>query len=762
MNKVNNSVKLHEKEGAELRGEKMKAKIKNDVVKIEENKNEKKTLNNSIEVIKKTESAKVTDKNLSSVSVKQIEKKETDNISDVKNSMEESKVIEVNTEKTPRKKTATRKSPVKKTTTRKKTIVKKDESVLTDYAMNLFHGGVNYESYKIMGAHMTSENGKEGVRFTTWAPNAKCLWVVGDFNEFNINDQYRMEKKSQYGIWSLFIEGVKEGCKYKFAVQCKNGKINYKSDPYARYSEFRPDTASIVTKDSTFRWSDGTFLSKRKRTNIYSMPLNIYEVHLGSWKTNNGKFLTYEELSQTLPKYVEEMGYTHVEMMPLVEHPLDASWGYQGTGYYSVTSRYGSIDGFKKLINEFHKRNIGVIMDWVPGHFCKDAHGLYMFDGEPAYEYQEEWRANNSGWGTYNFDLGRAEVKSFLISNAIFWIEEYHIDGIRMDAVSNILYLDYGRNDGEWRPNIYGGKENLEGIKFMQDVNTAVSERYPNFMMIAEESTAWAKVCESPKEGGLGFNFKWNMGWMNDVLEYVQIDTMFRKQHHGKLTFPMMYNYAENYLLPISHDEVVHGKKSLLNKMFGDEWTKYAGFRVFMAFMMGHPGKKLTFMGCEFAQLIEWREFEQLDWYLLKDKKHKQSQDLVKELNELYKKHKCLWELDRDIKGFEWIDADNAGQSIYSFVRKSKKGDDALVFICNFKAESYEDYRIGVPYDKNYIEVLNTDDKKFGGKGNVMGSKIIKAEEEECHGKPYSIEITVPPMGAVVLGLQNKRRRKTK
>ncbi|MDY2729956.1 MAG: 1,4-alpha-glucan branching protein GlgB [Clostridium sp.] len=762
MNKINNSVKLHEKEGAELRGEKMKAKSKNDVVKIEENKNEKKTLNNSIEVIKKTESAKVTDKNLSSVSVKQIEKKETDNISDVKNSMEESKVIEVNTEKTPRKKTATSKSPVKKTTTRKKTIVKKDESVLTDYAMNLFHGGVNYESYKIMGAHMTSENGKEGVRFTTWAPNAKCLWVVGDFNEFNINDQYRMEKKSQYGIWSLFIEGVKEGCKYKFAVKCKNNKINYKSDPYARYSEFRPDTASIVTKDSTFRWSDGTFLSKRKRTNIYSMPLNIYEVHLGSWKTNDGKFLTYEELSQTLPKYVEEMGYTHVEMMPLVEHPLDASWGYQGTGYYSVTSRYGSIDGFKKLINEFHKRNIGVIMDWVPGHFCKDSHGLYMFDGEPAYEYQEEWRANNAGWGTYNFDLGRAEVKSFLISNAIFWIEEYHIDGIRMDAVSNILYLDYGRNHGEWRPNIYGGKENLEGIKFMQEVNTAVSERYPNFMMIAEESTAWPKVCEDPKEGGLGFNFKWNMGWMNDVLEYVQIDTMFRKQHHGKLTFPMMYNYAENYLLPISHDEVVHGKKSLINKMFGDEWNKYAGFRVFMAFMMGHPGKKLTFMGCEFAQLIEWREFEQLDWYLLEDEKHKKSQKLVKELNALYKKHKCLWELDRDIKGFEWIDADNAGQSIYSFVRKSKKGDDALIFICNFKKESYEDYRIGVPYDKNYIEVLNTDDEKFGGTGKVMDSKIIKAEEIECHGKPYSIEITVPPMGAVVLGIQNKRRRKTK
>ena len=780
MNKVDNSMKLHEKEGAELRGEEMKVNIKNKVVKIENNKDvDKKSKKDSTKKEKLVEdpnltqpielmqSKELTDKKLSSLDVKQIEKEKLDesiNIEDKKESKTQNTIKSnaLSDKKISKKKEASKKSSIKKTTVRKKSTINQDESELTDYAMNLFHGGVNYESYKIMGAHIVSENGKVGVRFTTWAPNAKCLWVVGDFNNFNICDEHRMEKKSQYGIWSLFIEGVNEGCKYKFAVQCKNDKINFKADPYARYSEFRPDTASIVIKEDKFRWSDGTFLSKRKRTDIYSMPLNIYEVHLGSWRTKDGGFLTYEELSETLPKYVEEMGYTHVEMMPLVEHPLDASWGYQGTGYYSLTSRYGSIEGFKKLVNEFHKRNIGVIMDWVPGHFCKDAHGLYLFDGEPAYEYQEEWRANNSGWGTYNFDLGRSEVKSFLISNAIFWIEEYHIDGIRMDAVSNILYLDYGRRDGEWRANKYGGKENLEGIKFMQDVNAAISERYDNFMMIAEESTAWPKVCEAPENGGLGFNFKWNMGWMNDVLEYVQIDTMFRMQHHGKLTFPMMYNYAENYLLPISHDEVVHGKKSLINKMFGDEWNKYAGFRVFMSFMMGHPGKKLTFMGCEFAQLIEWREFEQLDWYLLEDEKHKQCQKLVKELNALYKKHKCLWELDRDIKGFEWIDPNNAGQSIYSFIRKSKKGDDVLVFICNFKKESYEDYRIGVPYDKNYIEVLNTDDKKFGGTGKVMASKIIKAEEIECHGKPYSIEITVPPMGAIVLGLQNNRRRKTK
>ena len=646
------------------------------------------------------------------------------------------------------------------TTSKSKSGMNNRKEIINQMDMDLFHYGKNYESYKMMGAHITAEKGKTGVRFTTWAPNAKRLWVVGDFCDFKVCDKYSMEKKSSYGIWSIFIEGLKAGEKYKFAIEAKDNNIRLKADPYARYSEMRPDTASIVASKESFSWTDSSWITKRKKKDIYKMAVNIYEVHLGSWKTKDGEFMSYDELSETLPSYVEEMGYTHIEIMPLVEHPLDASWGYQGTGYYSLTSRYGSIEGFKKLVNTFHKKNIGVILDWVPGHFCKDAHGLYLFDGEPTYEYQEEWRANNSGWGTYNFDLGRTEVKSFLISNAMFWIEEFHVDGIRVDAVSNILYLDYDRNHGEWRANIYGSNENIEGIQFIKDLNTAVLEKHPNFMMIAEESTAWPKVCESSENGGLGFNFKWNMGWMNDVLEYIQIDTMFRKMHHRKLTFPMMYNYAENYLLPISHDEVVHGKKSLINKMFGDTWSKYAGFKLFMSFMMGHPGKKLTFMGCEFAQLIEWREYEQLDWYLLDDPIHKKMQDCIKALNKLYTKHKCLYELDHDIDGFEWIDADNSGQSVYSFVRKSEKEEDALVFICNFKQESYEEYSIGVPYDKNYVEVFNSDDKKYGGTGQVMGRKLIKAEEVGEHNKPYSITIKVPPMGAVILGVQNKRRKK--
>ena len=684
--------------------------------------------------------------------LKLIDKKETAKKIDTKKTKVEEKKEEV------KKKTKN----IKKTkeTTKKTSPKTKDKPILNEEDITLFHAGQNYEAYKMMGSHPTVEDGKTGVRFTTWSPNAKNLWIVGDFSEFRIDDKYKMEKKSLYGVWSVFVEGLTVGQKYKYAIECKNGKINYKADPYARFSELRPNTASIISSEQKFKWEDSSWISKRNKKSMYHMPLNIYEVHLGSWKTKDGKFMSYEELAELLPAYVEEMGYTHVEIMPLVEHPLDASWGYQGTGYYSLTSRYGSIDGFKKLANGFHKKNIGIILDWVPGHFCKDAHGLYLFDGEPTYEYQEEWRADNAGWGTYNFDLGRAEVKSFLISNAMYWIEEFHIDGIRMDAVSNILYLDYGREHGQWRPNFYGGHENLEGIGFIRDLNLAVEEKHPNFMMIAEESTAWPKVCESPDNDGLGFKFKWNMGWMNDVLEYVQIDTMFRKQHHGKLTFPIMYNYAENYLLPISHDEVVHGKKSLINKMFGDTWNKYAGFRLFMSFMMGHPGKKLTFMGCEFAQLIEWREYEQLDWYLLDDPIHKKMQECVKDLNKLYTKHKCLWELDRDIKGFEWIDADNGTQSVYSFVRKSKDEDDALIFVCNFTPEYYEEYRIGVPYDKNYVEVFNSDDEKYGGTGKTIGSKIIKAEEIEKHNKPYSINITIPPMGAVVLGVRNKRRKK--
>lgn len=634
----------------------------------------------------------------------------------------------------------------------------KQNEILSEEFIKEFHDGKNYHAYNSLGAHKIKENGIEGVRFTTWAPNTNSIWVVGDFCDYKIDDKYKMERKSHNGLWSIFIPEIKAGTKYKFAIQCKDGKINHKADPYGIYSELRPNSASIVYDIKKYIWKDEQWITKRKKENMYNSPLNIYEVHLGSWKTKDGEFLTYEELSKTLPEYVKSMGYTHVEIMPLVEHPLDASWGYQGTGYYSLTSRYGKIEDFKKLVDAFHKNNIGVIIDWVPGHFCKDAHGLYLFDGEPTYEYQEEWRANNGGWGTYNFDLGRPEVKSFLISNAIFWIEQYHIDGIRVDAVSNILYLDYDRGYGGWKPNKHGGNENLEGIEFIRELNLAIEKLKTNIMMIAEESTAWPDVCTSASHGGLGFNFKWNMGWMNDVLEYVQVDTYCRSQFHQNLTFPMMYNFAENYVLPISHDEVVHGKKSLVNKMFGDQWNRFAGFRVFLAFMITHPGKKLTFMGCEFAQLKEWREFEELDWYLLEDPIHKKTQDFVRDLNKLYLDNKCLWELDRDPKGFKWIDADNKGQSILSYIRNSKDGEQSLIMVHNFKAEVYYDFEIGVPTKDSYIEVFNSDDKKYGGSGQIMGPVSLVPVKKQNHNQPYTIKIKVPPMATLILAVDKRRK----
>lgn len=645
----------------------------------------------------------------------------------------------------------------KKTSSASKTTEKVDLSLLNAHNMKLFHSGKHLEAYKMLGAHIVTEKGKKGVRFTTWAPNAKNIIVSGDFNSFSLDSNYSMKRVSKYGLWSIFVEGIEAGVKYKYAIEDNKGNIVYKCDPYALESEVRPQNASIVHEVKNFKWTDGVWINKRKKKNMYESPLNIYELHLGSWRRKDGEFMTYEEISEQLPDYIEEMGYTHVEMMPLVEHPLDASWGYQGTGYFSVTSRYGSLEGLKTLINALHKRNIGVIIDWVPGHFCKDSHGLYMFDGTPTYEYQEFWRANNGGWGTFNFDLGRNEVKSFLFSNAVFWIEEFHIDGIRVDAVSNILYLDYGRRDGEWKPNINGGKENLQGIEFLRDVNAIVRHRAPGVMMIAEESTAWPNVC---REEGLGFNFKWNMGWMNDVLEYVKIDPYFRSMHHGKMNFAMMYNYSENYILPLSHDEVVHGKCSIVNKMFGDNWKKFAGARTLYSYMIGHPGKKLNFMGNELGQGLEWREYEQLEWHLLDSNENcKGIHECIKDLNHIYKEHKCLWELDHDPFGFKWIAADDSAHSIFSFIRRNKKEDDILIFICNFTPNVYYDYKVGVPYKKNYVEIFNSDSEKYGGSGQVMGDIKLVPEKEPCNNFDYSINIKVPPMGAVILAVDKRRKK---
>lgn len=632
---------------------------------------------------------------------------------------------------------------------------KKMSEELLNRDIELFHEGKSFECYSFMGAHCVSENRRRGVRFTTWAPNAGEIYVVGDFCDFKPLKEYKMQKVNSKGLWSTFIPGIKDGTRYKFYIVNKDSrKGTYKSDPYSVNSELRPNTASIVREEYKFRWSDKGWLNKREKIDVLKEPINIYEIHLGSWKRKNGEYLTYKELCNELPKYLVEMGYTHVEFMPLTEHPLDASWGYQGTGYYSVTSRYGNPKELKELINILHKNNIGVILDWVPGHFCKDEHGLYMFDGSPTYEYEEGWKAENKGWGTSNFDLGKPEVKSFLISNAFFWLKEFHIDGLRVDAVSNMIYLNYGRNEGEWKPNKFGGDGCLEGIDFLKELNTAVFSNFNNILMIAEESTTWPNICKKVEDGGLGFNFKWNMGWMNDTLKYVEIDPIYRRYNHNKMTFSMMYNYSENFILPISHDEVVHGKKSLVDKMWGDYWNKFAGLRLYLAYMMGHPGKKLTFMGCEFAQFIEWREYEELEWKLIDNfDMHKKTQVFFKEINKFYKENRALWELDYDTLGFEWIDADNSNQSIFIFIRRSSNVEDTLIFICNFTPVVYHDFRIGVPYNATYKEIFNTDSNLFGG-SNQLNEKLIVSEEIKYHNKPYSISLKVPPMATSILKYQ--------
>ena len=690
------------------------------------------------------------------------------------------------------------------------------KSQITDLNTYLFHEGKNYTSYAFMGSHQVTEKRKKGIRFTTWAPNAINVYVSGDFCNFAIEDKYKMEKITEKGIWSIFIEGVEPGIKYKYVVEDRTGNKVFKADPYAVTSEVRPATASITCGKTQYKWNDRSWMTKRKKFKMYDSPINIYEMHLGSWKRNGEDFKTYRELAEELPKYLSEMGYTHVELMPVMEHPLDASWGYQTTGYYSVTSRYGNADDFKYLIDCLHKENIGVILDWVPGHFCKDIHGLYKFDGTSTYEYKDEWKANNAGWGTYNFDLGKPEVKSFLISNAVYWLHEYHIDGLRVDAVSNILYLDYGRQGGEWFPNKYGGNGNLEAIEFLKELNSAVKKEFPTVMMIAEESTAWPKISQPIQYDGLGFDFKWNMGWMNDTLEYMKEDPLYRKYHHGKMTFSMDYNYSEHFILSISHDEVVHGKGSFLNKMWGDYWNKFAQLRLYIAHMIGHPGKKLMFMGTELAEFIEWRFYEGLEWDLVdKYETHRKIQNYVKTINQFYKDHPALWKYDFNPKGYQWIDARNADESIFTFVRKTDNKKETLIFICNYTPLVYYSHRIGVPYLGEYEVIFDTDSIDFGGSGFIHTQRPVVLKEiaatennnqideeiEDCNleidrelnkdtdtskeveekleaeetikeldvnmdqpliaeeipynDQPYSINIKIPPMAAIVLKVNN-------
>jgi 1,4-alpha-glucan branching enzyme len=616
----------------------------------------------------------------------------------------------------------------------------------------LFHEGKHHHAYKFLGAHAAVENGESGIRFTTWAPNASKIVLVSDFSYWQSDDRYALKRLSHGGLWSVFVPGLRSGMPYKFAIT--NGAMNhtvYKCDPYAVTSELRPKTASVINVDTEYSWNDASWLEERAKRNHFNSAMNTYELHLASWKTKDGNFMTYDELSEILPEYVHDMNFTHVELMPLSEHPLDASWGYQTTGYYSVTSRHGDLRGLKKLIDRLHSFNIGVLLDWVPGHFCKDEHGLINFDGGATYEYPFHWKTDNKGWGTHNFDLGRNEVRCFLISNAIYWIEEFHFDGLRVDAVSNILYLSYGRNDGEWHPNYFGSNENLEGINFLKEFNYAVKHECPGVITIAEESSAWPQITTPVEYGGLGFDFKWNMGWMNDTLRYVELDPVYRKYHHNLINFAMIYHYSEKFVLPISHDEVVHGKKALIDKMWGDLWNKYAGLRLYSTFMIGHPGKKLLFMGTEFGQFVEWREHEQLQWHVLDEyHTHRETQHFFRELNKLYKSEPALWALDYDHRGFRWIDADNDQQSVLSFVRNTENPEDTLVIICNFTPMVYHDYLIGVPHAGTYREIFNSDNLAYGGSGQIHSDDLI-SNDIGFKDLEHSIKVKIPPMAALIL-----------
>lgn len=616
----------------------------------------------------------------------------------------------------------------------------------------LFGQGNHYEIYKKLGAHMVDDEGQEGVYFAVWAPNAKSVSVVGEFNDWD-RTRNPMTRAEYIGIYTCFVPGVKEGMMYKFCIETITGEYHMKADPYANYAELRPGTASRITNIENLKWTDSSWMAAREKWNHKKEPMSVYEVHMGSWKRHPGTedegFYTYREFAKEITKYMKDMGYTHVEIMGIAEHPFDGSWGYQVTGYYAPTSRYGTPEDFAWMINYLHRNGIGVIMDWVPAHFPKDEHGLAEFDGTATYEYADPRKGEHPDWGTKIFDLGKNEVRNFLIANALFWVEHFHIDGLRVDAVASMLYLDYGKKDGEWVPNQYGGNENLEAVDFFKHLNTVVLGRNPGALMIAEESTAWPKVTGDVEDGGLGFSLKWNMGWMHDFTEYMKLDPYFRKDNHHMMTFSMSYAYSEDYILVLSHDEVVHLKCSMINKMPGLGFDKYANLKAGYAFMMGHAGKKLLFMGQDFAQLREWSEERELDWYLLEEPEHQAIQSWMRDLLHMYKKKQALYELDQSWEGFEWVNADDAYRSIYSFIRHSKDGKHNLLFVINFTPMAREDYRVGVPKKKQYKLILNSDDVKYGGNGEKR-QNIYHAVKKECDGRPYSFGYKLPPYGVAV------------
>ena len=617
-----------------------------------------------------------------------------------------------------------------------------------DFPLYVFHHGKNFKAYDFFGAHPYKEEGQKGYCFRVWAPHADEVSVVGDFNEWD-PEANKMQRLLDGETFELMVDGLKSFSVYKYCIKTKDGRYLYKADPYAFHAETPSKTASKTYDLEGFKWTDKEYMKKRRSKNIYSSAMNIYEMNALSWRQyGDGNYFDFNKLIEELIPYLKEMGYTHVEFMPLCEYPYDGSWGYQVTGYFAITSRLGTPHDFMRLVDECHKNGIGVIMDWVPAHFPKDAHGLYEFDGQPLYESPQWDRQEHKSWGTRRFDYGRNEVLSFLISNAVFFFDKFHIDGLRVDAVASMLYLDYDKRPGEWLPNKYGENKNLEAIEFLQRLNTTVFSEYPDAMMIAEESTAWPLVTKPVDIGGLGFNFKWNMGWMNDVLDYMQTDPYFRKGNHNKLTFAMMYAFTENYVLPISHDEVVYGKRSMINKMPGTYEEKFANLRAFMGYMMSHPGKKLIFMGSEFGQFNEWNYKVGQDFFLKEYPMHQKLSDMNMFLNKFYKDTPAFYQIEDSWDGFEWIAPNDADRNIIAYMRRDREGNSYLVVI-NFSGTKAEGYRLGVPKGK-YKVVFNTDHPKFGGEGE-MGKRIFNTERKPSHGKEYSIKIELPKLTCVYL-----------
>ena len=629
-----------------------------------------------------------------------------------------------------------------------------DTRFITEFDQYLFGQGTHYDLYDKLGAHPMTVDGEEGVYFAVWAPNAAAVSIVGDFNEWDENAT-PMERLEPLGIYQIFLTGIKVGDIYKYCVTAQDGKKTLKADPYGFQAELRPNNASVVADISDFKWHDSRWMKKREKFDDKKNPMFVYEVHPGSWKKHEQTeededgFYNYREIAHELAAYVKDMGYTHVELMGIAEHPFDGSWGYQVTNYFAPTSRHGSPEDFQYFMDYMHEHNIGVILDWVPAHFPRDAFGLAEFDGTCLYEYADPRKGEHPDWGTKVFDYGKTEVQNFLICNALFWLEHYHVDGLRVDAVASMLYLDYGREDGQWVPNIYGGNENLEAIEFFKHLNTIVKKRNPGIVMIAEESTAWPKVTDKAEYGGLDFSLKWNMGWMHDFLEYMKLDPYFRKYNHTKMNFAMVYAYSENYMLVLSHDEVVHLKCSMIEKMPGSYEDKFKNLMAGYAFMTGHPGKKLLFMGQDFGQHREWSEKRELDWFLLDKEPNRHLQAFVKELLHLYKNNKCLYEYDCYPEGFEWINADDGDRSIFSFVRHSESGKSNMLFIINFTPVERPDYRVGTTCRRKHTLVLSSDDKKFGGTGKRR-PKEYKPAKKECDGRKYSFRYKLPAYGVAV------------